>query len=70
MEPTFRFEHMGHVNNNEAPPKSTYQWHLFGSGVFYTGLGIFSLAICLNDFGNDTIYDYVTSIFTDLFHEA
>ncbi len=30
---------MGHVKNNEAPPTSTYQGHLFGSGVFCTGLG-------------------------------
>ena len=30
--------HKGHVKNNEAPPKSTYQGHLFGSGVFWAGL--------------------------------
>ena len=27
---------MGHVKNNEAPPNSTYQGNLFGSGVFCT----------------------------------
>ncbi len=34
--------HRGHVKNNEAPQKSTYQGNLFGSGVFCTGFGIFS----------------------------
>ncbi len=29
---------MGHVKNNEAPPNSTYQGNLFGSGVFCTWL--------------------------------
>ncbi len=41
---------MGHAKNNEAFPKSTYQWHWFGS-VFCTGV-YFLAHLCLGTVGS------------------